>query len=171
MVTADDPRYTDWSNRKPSKRKKLQNKILSAPGEYVKERATKVAEDTAKRAITGALRGGVAVAIARGGAAAALPAAAAAGGVASILAAAFLVGDTIARNQRVKLGDRLAAISNRFAQTQHQLEQAFGTDKWDGVPADVRSKAVRDYKAAIATATSQAQGSAFAGTRAEGSYK
>ncbi len=137
----------------------------------MRERATKVAEDTAKRAVTGALRGAVATVVARGGLAAGAATLAGAGAAAGILAAAFMVGDTIARNGRLKLGDRVNAISLRFAETQRQLEAAFGTSRWDGVPADVRSKAVRDYRAAIATATSQAGGSAFAGTRAEGSYK
>lgn len=178
-VPDSDPRYLEWSNRKPSRRKKLQNKILSDPLGYASERAQHVAEEAAKHAAvetirhtgkavaSGALEGGALAATLATGASVA----AAAGSAAAILAAAYVVGDKIARNQQVKLGDRLNAISLRFTQTQAQLEKLYGVRSWAGVPAAQRNKALSDYKAAIATATSQAQGSAFAGTRAEGSYK
>ena len=178
-VPESDPRYLSWSNRKPSRKKKLQNKILSDPVGYAGERARHIAEEAGKHAAVetirhtgraiaeGAAEGGGVAAYLAGGAAVAAAATAAA----SILAAGYLVGDKIARDQRIKLGDRLNAISLRFSQTQAQLEQAYGVKSWAGVPAAQRNKAVSDYKAAIATATSQAQGAAFAGTRAEGSYK
>lgn len=166
-VTADDPRYDEWPSRKPGKTAKLAAKLRDRPAQLAAEEATKHLATTLRRKGRGSVSTALKTAI--GGVS--LAGAGAAAASASILAAAYLVGDRIARNQQVKLGDRVNAISLRFAETQRQLEQAFGTTRWDGVPADLRAKAVRDYKAAIATATSQAQGSAFAGTRAEGSYK
>lgn len=173
-MTADTFEYATWPSRKPSKKKIAREAFKQDPlgttGAVAQQAAKRSIEKLGEHAATRVLR------TARGGAlAAGLSAgsvAAAATASASILAAAYLVGDTIARNERVKLGDRLNAISLRFAETQRQLEAAFGTPgRWDGVPADLRAKAVRDYKNAIATATSRAQGQAFAGTRAEGSYK
>lgn len=166
-VTADDPRYDEWPSRKPGKTSKLAAKLRDRPLELAAEEASKHVATTLRRkgrsSLSTALKAAVGgVSLAGLGAVAAS---------ASILAAGYLVVDTIARKQQVKLGDRLNAISLRFAETQRQLEAAFGTTRWEGVPADVRAKAVRDYKAAIATATSQAQGSALAGTRVEGSYK
>lgn len=172
-VTADTFEYREWPSRKPSKKKIAREAFKSDPlgtsGSVAQQAAKRAIERAGEQTITRVLRSARA---------AVLPAAAAAGGTAfaatgaaSILAAAYLVGDRIARDQRLKLGDRLNAISLRFTETQRQLEAAFGTNKWDGVPADLRAKAVRDYKSAIATATSRAQGQAFAGARAEGSYK
>jgi hypothetical protein len=166
-VTADDPRYDDWPSRKPGKTAKLAAKLRDRPVQLAAEEATKHIATTLRRKGRGSL--GTALKTAVGGIT--LAGAGTVAASASILAAGYLVADTIARNERVKLGDRLNAISLRFAETQRRLEEAFGTTKWDGVPADVRAKAVRDYKSAIATATSRAQGQAFAGNRAEGSYK
>jgi hypothetical protein len=169
-VTNDTFEYRDWPSRKPSKKKIAREAFKSDPlgttGSVAQQAGKRAIERAGEQTLTRILRSaraGVPVAAAAAG-----PAAVAAG----ILAAAFLVGDRIARDQRVKLGDRVNTISLRFAETQRQLEAAFGTPgRWDGVPADLRAKAVRDYKSAIATATSRAQGQAFAGTRAEGSYK
>lgn len=162
-VTADDPRYDAWPSRKPGKTAKLAAKLRDRPLELAAEEASKHAARSLRTKGHSTLK--------RAAAAIPLAAAGTAAASASILAAAYLVGDRIARNGQLKLGDRVNAISLRFTETQRQLEQAFGTTRWEGVPADLRAKAVRDYKAAIATATSRAQGTAFAGTRAEGSYK
>lgn len=172
-MTADSFEYRDWPSRKPSKKKLAREAFKQDPlgttGTVLQQAGKRSVERLGEHAATRVLR------TARAGVGGALLGAgktvAAATGVGTILAAGFLVADTIARNERLKLGDRLNAISLRFAETQRSIEQAFGTRTWSNVPADVRSKAVRDYKDAIATATSRAQGQAFAGTRAEGSYK
>lgn len=164
-MTADDPRYFEWSNRKPSKRTKLQEKILNAPGEYVAERSRKVATTAATRAATTVARR-VLPTLATGGAVAAGAATVAS---LAILAAGYVVSDAIARNQRVKLGDRLNAISNQFLNLQHQVMAKYGVRSWDQVPPEVRNRAVADYKRALGTATAQAQGSAIVGQRE--SYK
>lgn len=168
-VTSDTFEFRDWPSRKPSKKKLAREAFKSDPlgtsGSIAQQAGKRAIERAGEQTITRVLRSARAALPAVGLAAG--PAAAAA----AILAAGYLVGDRIARDQRVKLGDRLNTISTRFAETQRQLEAAFGTTRWDGVPADLRAKAVRDYKSAIATATSRAQGQAFAGARAEGSYK
>jgi hypothetical protein len=174
-VTSETFEYRDWPSRKPSKKKLAREAFKSDPlgttGSITQQAAKRAVEKLGEHTATKLARSARGVLVGGAGLASSGAVLAAGAGVATILAAAYLVGDTIARNQRLKLGDRLNAISVRFTQTQHQLEQAFGTTRWDGVPADVRAKAVRDYKSAIATATSRAQGQAFAGTRAEGSYK
>lgn len=169
-VTADTFEYATWPSRKPSKKKLAREAFKSDPlgttGAVAQQATKRAIERAGEHTVVKVLR--TARASVPLAAAAVGPAAAAA----AILAAAYLVGDRIARNEAVKLGDRLNAISLRFTETQRQLEAAFGTPgRWDGVPADLRAKAVRDYKGAIATATSRAQGQAFAGIRAEGSYK
>lgn len=173
-VTADTFEYADWPSRKPS-RKKLQREslkrdpigTLAQVGTLAGKRAVERAGERAGRSVLRTLGvSGASVATLAKGATAALGTAAAA---AAILAAGYVVSDKIARTQRVKLGDRLNAISSRFVVTQRELEKHYGTTKWEGVPADVRARAVREYKAAIATATAQAQGSAIIGVRE--SYK
>ncbi len=171
-VPESDPRYTEWSNRKPSKRKKLQAKILSAPGDYVRERAGKVAEESLKRVATTTLRRAVRL----GGAAAVgelavsgVAVAATTTGALAILAAGYVVSNAIAKNQQLKLGERINLLSAEFVNVQKQVMAKFGVREWASVPAEVRNKAVADYKRALATATAQAQGSALVGVRE--SYK
>lgn len=165
-VYEDDYRFDEWPDRKPSKSSKLAAKIREHPVDYALERATKVATArgrTASRSVgrklSGLVTGGA-------GAAATLGAAAAAVG---IIAAAYVVADQIAKNGRVKLGDRINAISQRFALAQQEIERKYGTTRWDQVPADVRARWLSDYKRALSVANSQAQGTAFAGVRE--SYK
>jgi hypothetical protein len=163
-VTADDYRYDDWPSRKPSKTSKLAAKIREHPVDYALERATKVATTkgrAAGRSVAKQLAGGA-------GAAATLGAAAASVG---LIAAAFVVADAIAKNGRVKLGDRVNAISQRFVLAQQEIERKYGVGRWEQVPGDVRARWLSDYKRALSVANSQAQGTAFAGVRETGSYK
>jgi hypothetical protein len=147
-VTADDPRYSEWSNRKPSKRKKLQEKILSAPGTYVRERAQHVAEGAAAAAVgrTGKALAPAALAGARALAPYALPLAAAAGTV----AAAVVAWREIARQERILAGDRINQISRQFVATQQEVMRQYRVSSWAQVPSDVRNKLLNGYKAAIA---------------------
>jgi hypothetical protein len=171
-VTADTFEYADWPSRKPSKKKIQREAIKSDPigtlgaagvaaGRKAAERA---AESTAKAALraTGvpAILAGARGAVAGS----ALPLAAAAAS-AGILAAGYVVMDRVAKTQALKLGDRVNAISSRFVQTQAALQKTYGVTHWQDVPSDQRNKAVSDYKRALATATSQAQGSALVGVR------
>lgn len=177
-VTKDTFEYAEWPSRKPSK-KKIQRAALRADpigtvgqlgtlaGKKAVERAGERAGRDVLRAVGRATGVGGALGASRAAATAALPTVAAVG---AILAAGYYVSEQIAKRQSLKLGDRLNAISARFVETQRQLIKVFG-DSWDDVPADVRSKAVAEYKRAIATASSRAQGSALAGVRAVGSYK
>ena len=88
-----------------------------------------------------------------------------------LIAAAYVVADQIAKNGRLKLGERINIISQRFILAQQEIEKKYGVARWDQVPSDVRSRWLTDYKRALGTANSQAQGSAFAGVRETGSYK
>lgn len=162
-VTADDPRYDEWPSRKPGKAQREYGKFAEAPLTYAGTKVARKIETQVGRTLQRLGR----TALPTVGAAAV----GASAGAAAILAAGYVVTDAIARNQRIKLGDRLNAISSRFVETQRQLIAAFRAGSWEGVPADVRKKAVADYKSAIARATAQAQGSALVGARAEGSYK
>lgn len=77
--------------------------------------------------------------------------------------------DHVAKNQRLKLGDRLNAISREFVNQQNAIIVKLRARSWDEVPKEVRDKAVANYKRALGTATAQAQGSAIVGARE--SYK
>lgn len=152
-VTADDPRYDAWSNRKPSKRKKLQEKILAAPGKYAAERAQHIAETAVAAGVAATGRavvraGGLSAALAGARALApfALPAAAAAGTV----AAAVVAWREIARHERIAAGERINQISQQFVRTQGELMKQFGVSSWLQVPAEPRTKLLNGYKAAIA---------------------
>lgn len=168
-MVAGSYEYENWVSRKPSK-KKIQRAALKADplgtlgqlGAVAGKRALERAGETAAR--TGLRTAKIAGLGALGVTGTAVAAAATSG---AILAAGYLVMDRVARTQQAKLGDRLNAISNRFVETQRQLQLAFH----GRVPDDVNRKALADYKRALATANAQAQGSAFAGQRAEGSYK
>jgi hypothetical protein len=163
-VTADDPRYDDWPSRKPSKNSKLAAKLRDRPLELAAEEGSKhVARQLRSKARSSL---GTAAKTAIASSAGLITAAAAS---AAILATAYVVADQIAKNQRVKLGDRINAISQRFVAAQQDIERKYGTTRWADVPADVRAKWLSDYKRALGTANSQAQGSAFVGVRE--SYK
>ena len=163
-VTADDPRFDEWSNRKPSKRSKLAKKIRERPGEYIAERATKVLEARTRVAATSLGR-----VVARSAPAALALGAAAAS--AAILAAGYVVMDKVARSRGIALGERANDISRKFTATQAAIMRAFNAGSWSQVPQDVRDKATNDYKRALGTLYAQAQGSALVGQRVEGSYK
>lgn len=165
-VYEDDYRFDEWPDRKPSKSSKLAAKIREHPVDYALERATRVATARGRtatrsvgRKLSGLVTGGA-------GAVATLGAAAAAAG---IIATAYVVADAIAKNQQVKLGEKVNAISNRFAQAQREIEAKYGGRSWEAVPQDVRSKWLAEYKRALSVANAQAQGTAFAGRRE--SYK
>lgn len=167
-VYDDDYRFDEWPERKPSKSSKLAAKIREHPVDYALDRATKVATSrgrTLARASTKRLGGLVA---GGAGAAAAVGAVAAS---AAILAAAYVVAEHIARSGRLKLGEKINAISQRFVLAQQEIERKLGVKTWAAVPQEIRAKWVSDYKHAISVANSQAQGSAFAGVRETGSYK
>jgi hypothetical protein len=161
MVTATDPRYTEWTNHKPSKRAKLQEKILSAPGEYVKGRAAKIAEDSAKHVAVSVLRAAAPVAIAgsRTVAGAILGSAVATG-----VAATALIGGAIYAMQKigehldVSDGEKINSISRTFVDTQQKVMAQYRVRSWDAVPADVRNKLVSGYKSAISGVTAYRRG-------------
>lgn len=79
--------------------------------------------------------------------------------------------DAIAKKRQVALGERLNAISREFVSLQRKVQLELGVRDWQDVPADVRNRAVGDYKRAIGTASAQGQGSAVVGVRAVGGYK
>lgn len=173
-VTKDAFEYSEWPSRKPSK-KKIQRAALKADplgtsSQVLSDAAKRATERTIDRTGVRVARNISTAALGAGTTTALRAAAGVAGAVGAILAAGYYVSDQIAKNQRMKLGDRLNAISARFVQTQAELVKVFGRT-WDDVPPDVRTRAVNEYKRAIATASSQAQGSALVGVRAVGSYK
>lgn len=169
-VTADDPRYDEWPSRKPGKYAKEASKFTSRPAEYIAEQTIKRAHRksaTLGRKVTGAagaiLKNPV-ISTAVGGAVSI------AAGLA-IIAAASAVADQIAKSGRLELAAKLNRLSNDFVATQRTLLRAYGVADWQHVPQQVRDEAVKSYKRALATASAQAQGSAYVGRRAEGSYK
>lgn len=169
-VTADDPRYEEWPSRKPSKYQKEASKLYEKPGEYVAEKVIKAAhrktsgvQKTLAGAVATVARNPVVATVAGG-------AASIAAGLA-IIAAANTLAQQLAKSGKLALGDKLNALSRDFVTTQRTLIRAYAVSDWQHVPQQVRDEAVKGYKAALATASSQAQGSAYAGVRAEGSYK
>jgi hypothetical protein len=165
-VYEDDYRFDEWPDRKPSKSSKLAAKIREHPVDYALDRATKVATSrgralsrTAKGKLAGALTSGAGVVATVGATAAAL----------GILATAYVVADHIASNGRLALGNRINTISSRYALAQTEILRKLGARAWGDVPEQVRAKWLSDYKRALSTANSQAQGTAFAGVRE--SYK
>lgn len=148
-VTADDPRYMEWSNRKPSKRSKLQEKIISAPGEYIKERATKAAESTARNVATSVARKAVPV-IAAAAAESRLVGALPLLGVAGALAAAGILGGWLMDKATDSTGDKINRISLAFVAAQRELMRRTGVSTWQQVPEQPRNKLLAEYKAALA---------------------
>lgn len=165
-VTEDDPRYDDWPSRKPSKRSKLAHKIRERPAEYAAERATRVIERKVSTA-TSRIGKSAATAVATR----ALPVVGAAAASAAILAAGYVVMDRYARSAQLAHGEKVNKISLEFVDTQHAIMRAFSAGTWSQVPENVRNEAVKKYTSALRTADAQAQGSAFVGQRAIGSYK
>lgn len=165
-VYEDDYRFSEWPERKPSKQSKLAAKIREHPVDYALDRATKVGASKARslsRAASGKLSGALA------GGAGALATVGAVAAAAGLLAAAYVVGDHIAKQGSISLGNRVNAISQRYALAQREIQSKLGVGSWGAVPVGLRDRWHRDYTRAIATANSQAQGTAFAGVRE--SYK
>lgn len=173
-VTIDDWRYDEWSSRKLTKKAREKKLLVDDPLKYVtsvgiesvaKKTGTKVirqAKTAARKQLPnvgrlvtpGALAAGAAITAGLAG-----------------LAAAFVVGEQIAKSGKRALGERINQLSYRFVETQNALIKQFRGTHWSDVPEQVRNKAVADYKKLLSIATSQAQGTAFVGRRAEGSYK
>lgn len=182
-VTSDTFEYREWPSRKPSK-KKIQREALkrdplgtigtigTTAGKKAIERAGEAAGRTALRA-TGipAILAGARGAVTGAAAGVTLAGVGAAVSVAAILSAGYAVMRHVADAGTVALGDRINAISNRFAETQRQLIKAYNGRSWNDVPAEVRDHALRDYKQALTTASAQGRGTANVTARAEGSYK
>lgn len=172
-VTSDTFEYRDWPSRKPSKKKQQRAALLANPvgtlgmiGAVAGKKSIERAGETAVRTGLRQLRN---IGLAEAGLTAAGLGAAATSG--AILAAGYVVMDKVAGHYTLALGDKLNAISNRFVETQRQLIAAFRGRSWADVPADVREKALRDYKRAISTASAQGRGSANVTRPVEGSYK
>jgi hypothetical protein len=175
-VTADDPRFDEWRKTKGTVASRKKALLKANPLEYARTFGVKAASTRAERAAGAAgSRGLRAVAKGAGafapGVATALGATAAVTAGFAILAAGYVVSDRIAKNQGLKLGARLNAISEQFIQTQNAVIVRLHARSWGEVPQAIRDKAVLDYKRALSTAAAQAQGSAFVGSRAVGSFK
>lgn len=169
-VTADDPRYEEWPSRKPSKYQKEAAKLYEKPGEYIAEKAVRAAHrktSGVRKSVAGAvatIAANPAVRVVAGGAVSI------AAGLA-IITAADAVAQQLAKSGKLALGEKLNALSRDFVTTQRALIRAYDVADWQHVPQQVRDEAVKSYKRALATASAQAQGSAYAGRRVEGSYK
>lgn len=172
-VTADAMEYASWPSRKPSKKRLQREALLTNPvgtlgvlgaaaGRKALERAGETAARTTLRTARAAGVGALGLSTAGLGAAAAS---------AAILAAGYVVMDRVARAGTLEVGFRLNAISTRFVETQRQLMRTHRVSRWEEVPQSERTKALGDYKRAIATASAQARGAANVTGRAEGSYK
>jgi hypothetical protein len=169
-VTEDDPRYDEWPTRKPSKYQKEASKLYEKPGEYLAEKAVRAAHrrtGPARTAVSGglaALAKSPVVQVAVGGAVSI------AAGLA-IITAADALAQALAKSGRLALGEKLNRLSTDFVDTQRTLMRAYGVSDWAHVPAEVRAAALTSYKRNLATASAQAQGSAYVARRVEGSYK
>lgn len=171
QVTRDDPRYDEWRHTRGTVASRKKQMLRDDPVEYAQTFGKQTVERQVGRTVR---RAGGRIArkalpyIAAGGATAGLYAAAITGGLA-IAAGGYVVMDRVARNQRLKLGERLNEISREFVRLQAAIKQRVGAREWMDVPAEVRKKALADYQRALGTATAQAQGSAVVGVRE--SYK
>lgn len=172
-VTKDDPRYDEWRTTRGTVASRKKALARKDPLEYARTFGVETAKKRAARAAESTvIRTGRNVARALGpgvvGTAAAYSAAITA--QLAILAAGYVVMDRVAKNQQLKLGDRLNAISNEFVAQQNAIIVKAHARSWQEVPEEIRKKAVANYQRALATAAAQAQGSAIIG-RVEGSYK
>lgn len=156
-VTEDDPRFTDWPERKPSAQQRKANKLLDRPLETISEEVTKdVSRKVASRVQAGVRRGTSTVA-ARGAAAlAASPLARvlpAVGAVGALAAAGILGGwlmDRVGPAARLPtVGERINELSRNFVEAQGALMRKTGARSWHEVPQGPRDKLLADYKAAL----------------------
>lgn len=168
-VAADSWEALNWPSRKPSKKKQQRQQLLTAPlatvgtigvtaGRKAIEKAGETAGRTALRTAKQVGLGALGITTAGLGAAASS---------AAILAAGYVVMDKVAKERALAFGDRVNAISLRFAETQKQIIKQYGR-AWSDVPSDVAKKAWSDYTHAIKVAQSQ---EGFVGAREVGSYK
>lgn len=153
-VTADDPRFDEWPNRKPSKRAKTQAKIKADPvgyvGKKVHQRIERQAEAAAAR-VARSVAPGATAAVGTFVRSVAAPATALGAG----LALAIVLGQHLRDLARTATGDRINKISLQFVASQKQLMQRVGARSWQEVPADARNQLLRDYKQAVSTAAAQ----------------
>lgn len=154
-VTKDDPRYDEWRTTKgtvASRKKKL---LKEDPLEYaqtfgvsaVKKRAERAVSTTvskAARKVSAPVGAALAPTLARL-APFAIPAVITAGTVAAGVAAYM----ALARNERKSAGERINEISREFAEHQAEVVKQLRVANWQAVPAELRTKLVNGYKAAI----------------------
>lgn len=151
-VTADDPRYSEWPSRKPTKYEKQANKFLDKPVEYATTEAIKKLHRRGSTAVRTAL----APLAAGARAALALPAVQAAAAI-GIAGAAIYAMQKIGERMDLNDGAKINAISQQFAHTQAEIAKKYG-GSWQRVPEDVRTKLVNGYKKAISDVTAYRRG-------------
>lgn len=151
-VTADDPRFTDWPERKPSKYAREGYKLADKPVEYVATEAVK----TARRKGTTVAKAVLAPIAAGARAALAIPAVQAATAV-GLVGAAIYAMQKIGERMDLSDGAKINAISNQFVHTQQETAKHYG-GRWEKVPEDVRNKLVAGYKKAISDVTAYRRG-------------
>lgn len=156
-VTKADPRYAAWSNRKPSKRAKLQEQILNAPGEYVAKRAKSVATTAAGHAATGVARRVAPAALGLVGRVVSSAAFAPLAGLTGAAIAAVLLQNRSVARARLALGEKVNALSRAFVAAQLQMAGEYGVQHFGDVPAEARNRLLAGYKAALTDASKATQ--------------
>lgn len=152
-VTADDWRYAEWSNRKPSKRAKLQEKILSQPGEYISERASRVGTEIARKSAGTIARKALPASAAVAGRILASAAFAPLASLTALAIGAALLERRSVGNARLALGERINNLSREFVAAQQQMAAEYRVAHFGDVPAEARNRLLAGYKTALARLT------------------
>lgn len=146
-VTKDDPRYLSLTNRKPSKRAKLQAQIISDPGSYVAKRAKAAGTRAAEHAVANVVRkygpGAVETALGTAAAIGTAGLVAIAGAAAAALGAQLLVS-------AAREGAQEHALSLQFVNAQKELIARSGVRTWQQVPEAARTRLLGDFKRGLA---------------------
>jgi hypothetical protein len=154
-VTKDDPRYTEWRTTKGTVATRKKSLLKKDPLTYARTFGVKAVSQRAERA-AGAAASRTARSVSRPILAAVAPIAArlaplavpgiiAAGTVAAGVAAYM----ALARNERLAAGERINQISREFVQHQQDVIRQLRVASWAQVPAELRTKLLNGYKAAI----------------------
>lgn len=160
-VTADDPRYTEYLERKPSAQARKANKLLDKPLETIREEVTKdVSRKVATRVqaqvrrTSSGIAKGIGAAVTASPISRVLPALGAVGALAAAgILGGWLMDRAGAAGRLPTMGDRVNELSRNFVEAQRALMHKTGASSWGQVPQGPREKLLAEYKAAIVELT------------------